>query len=303
MKILITGGAGFIGSHIADAYLKKGYQIAVIDNLTTGTRDNVHKNAVFYKADIRDMKEISRIFQKEKPHIVNHHAALASVTESVSNPAETLEVNVVGTANLLSAGIMHNLQKFIFSSTGGAIYGDTKITPTPETVEPQPPSPYGLSKLFAEHVIRYYGKKHQLPYVILRYANVYGPRQNPHGEAGVVAIFIEKMKKNEQPTIFGDGSKTRDYVYVEDIVNANVRAIDGNDSFLANLGCGEEIKDQTVFDIIARALDYKQSPQYAPVRAGEMLKSVLDSSLAYKQLGWQSTISFEDGIKKTIASY
>lgn len=303
MKILVTGGAGFIGSHVTDMYLNKGHEVVVIDNLTTGTRNNVHKNAVFYKADIRDMKEISRIFQKEKPHIVNHHAALASVTESVSNPAETLEVNVVGTTNLLSAGITHNLQKFIFSSTGGAIYGDSEITPTPETVEPQPPSPYGLSKLFAEHVIRYYGKKNHLPYAILRYANVYGPRQNPYGEAGVVAIFIDAMKKNEQPTIFGDGSKTRDYVYIEDIVEANVRAIDGNNSILANLGRGEEIKDQTVFDIIARALDYKQSPRYAPVRAGEMLRSVLDSSVAYKQLGWQSTISFEDGIKKTVVSY
>lgn len=303
MKILLTGGAGFIGSHIADAYLNKGYEVVIIDNLTTGTRNNVHKNAVFYKADIRDTKRVARIFGKEKPDIVNHHAALASVTESVENPAETLEVNVVGTVNLLVSGIAHGLQKFIFSSTGGAIYGDIEHIPTPETVEPQPPSPYGLSKLLAERVIRYYGKEYNLPYIVFRYANVYGPRQNPHGEAGVVAIFAETMKQNKQPIIFGDGNKTRDYVYVEDIVDANMRALDCDKNILVNLGRGEEIKDQMVFDTIARALEYTQPPQYAPVRTGEMLRSALSASAAHNELGWQPVTGFEDGIEKTIASY
>jgi len=210
---------------------------------------------------------------------------------------------VVGTVNLLVAGVAHGLQKFIFSSTGGAIYGDIEHIPTPETVEAQPPSPYGLSKLLAERVIRYYGKEYSLPYVIFRYANVYGPRQNPHGEAGVIAIFAETMKQNKQPIIFGDGNKTRDYVYVEDIVDANMRALDCDKNILVNLGRGEEIKDQVVFDTIARALEYTQHPQYAPVRAGEMLRSALSTSAAHNELGWQPVTDFEDGIEKTIASY
>ncbi len=208
MKILVTGGAGFIGSHIIDAYVRLGHKVVVIDNLKTGFKNNLNKKAKFYRTDIRNLKSIKQIFKKEKFDIVNHHAAIAEVIKSIKNPLLTIETNVLGTINLLVASSENKIKKFIFASTGGAIYGEPKKIPVDENTPAKPLSPYGLSKLLAEESIKFYARNFGFDYLIFRYGNVYGPRQNPKGEAGVVAIFSYLIKNNKQPIIFGDGSKT-----------------------------------------------------------------------------------------------
>lgn len=305
MKIILTGGAGFIGSHVADAYLHLGHRVAVIDDLSTGCRQNLNPKAKFYKTDIRNLGAIENIFRKEKPEIVNHHAAKASVIESIKNPTETLEVNILGTANLLSAFARHGRgqRKFIFASTGGAIYGEPKKIPTAEDAIPLPLSPYGLSKLLAEELIKFYGRQHSLKYLIFRYSNVYGPRQNPYGEAGVVAIFSKQMSRGKRPTIFGDGSKTRDYVQVSDIVRANILALRRGKNTTLNLGWGKEIKDEIVFREIAKALGFSKPPIYAPFRPGEVHRIALDAHRARRVIGWQPKIDFAAGITQTVAAY
>src|SRR3989344_5140417 len=242
MKINVTGGAGFIASHVVDTYIAVGHKVAVIDNLNTGFRRNVNSKATFYKADIRDLPAIEKIFRKERPEIVNHHAAIVEVVKSVKNPIPTYEVNVLGMATvLLWFGRFGRNQsgragKFIFSSTGGAIYGEPKQLPAPETTLARPLSPYGLSKLLGEDLIFFYARTYKFDYCIFRYPNVYGPRQNPKGEAGVVAIFGGLMKQGVRPTIFGDGTKARDYTYVADIVRANLRALRQGKNITINLG-------------------------------------------------------------------
>ncbi|MBI5153130.1 MAG: NAD-dependent epimerase/dehydratase family protein [Parcubacteria group bacterium] len=301
MNILVTGGAGFIASHIVDAYIKKGHKVTVIDNLATGFRKNVNKEAKFYKADIRDLEALRKIFKKEQPRIINHHAAIAVVTESIKNPIPTLEVNVLGTTNLLLLGGEYNIKKFIFASTGGAIYGTGPFNaPVPETTKTNPSSPYGLSKLLAEKTIKYYANNNNFDYLIFRYANVYGPRQNPKGEAGVVAIFGALMKKNVSPTIFGDGKKTRDYVYVEDIVRANTLALAKGKDTTINIGCGEETEDQKIFNTVAKATKFKGIPSYLPHRNGEVLRIALDAKKANNTIGWKPTVKLQNGITKTI---
>ncbi|MBI5421033.1 MAG: NAD-dependent epimerase/dehydratase family protein [Parcubacteria group bacterium] len=302
MNILVTGGAGFIASHIVDAYIKKGHKVTVVDNLATGFRKNVNKEAKFYNADIRDLEALRKIFKKEQLDVVNHHAAIAVVTESLKNPIPTLEVNVLGTTNLLLLGGEYNIKKFIFSSTGGAMYGDPEKLPASETTEPKPLSPYGLSKLLAEETIRYYSSNNNFNHLIFRYANVYGPRQNPKGEAGVVAIFGGLMKKGVSPTIFGDGTKTRDYVYVDDIVRANVLALTKGNGTTINLGWGKEIQDKEIFDAVAKATKFKQIPALAPHRDGELLRSSLNAQKANDTIGWKPSITLKNGITKTITS-
>jgi len=299
MNILVTGGAGFIASHIVDAYLKKGHKVVVIDNLVTGFRKNVNKKAKFYKADIQDLETLRRIFKKEQPQIINHHAAIAEVAKSLRDPIPTLEVNVLGTTNLLLLGGEYNIKKFIFSSTGGAMYGDPEKLPASETTEPKPLSPYGLSKLLAEETIRYYSSNNNFNHLIFRYANVYGPRQNPKGEAGVVAIFGGLMKKGISPTIFGDGTKTRDYVYVDDIVRANVLALTKGTNTTINLGWGKEIQDKEIFDAVAKTTKFKHAPTLAPHRDGELLRSSLDAKKANEIIGWKPKVSLKNGIAKT----
>jgi len=299
MNILVTGGAGFIASHIVDAYIKKGHKVVVIDNLVTGFRKNVNKKAKFYKADIQDLETLRRIFKKEQPQIINHHAAIAEVAKSLRDPIPTLEVNVLGTTNLLLLGGEYNIKKFIFSSTGGAMYGDPEKLPASETTEPKPLSPYGLSKLLAEETIRYYSSNNNFNHLIFRYANVYGPRQNPKGEAGVVAIFGGLMKKGISPTIFGDGTKTRDYVYVDDIVRANVLALTKGTNTTINLGWGKEIQDKEIFDAVAKTTKFKHAPTLAPHRDGELLRSSLDAKKANEIIGWKPKVSLKNGIAKT----
>jgi len=305
MRIIVTGGAGFIGSHVVDAYLQAGHHIAVIDDLSTGLRAHVHQKTRLYTTDIRNAKLVSRIFEREHPEVVNHHAALASVVASMREPTATLETNTVGTMNLLRALGVHGrgIKRFIFASTGGALYGNPKTLPADEHTAPHPLSPYALSKLFAEGVVRYYAESLKLPFVILRYANVYGPRQNPHGEAGVFAIFSNLMQQGKQPTIFGDGSKTRDYVYVGDVAHANVLALQKATNEAVNIGTGKAVSDQMVFDTIATSLGFKKSPRYAPFRPGEVMHIRLDVKKAHRMLNWQPKVSLRDGVAKTTQSF
>ena len=305
MKIIVTGGAGFIGSHVVDAYIKAGHRVAIIDNLSTGFKKNLNPKAKLYNADIRRLKTVEKIFRHEKPNIVNHHAAIASVVESLKNPIPTLETNVIGTTNLMIAFGNHGIgkdKKFIFASTGGALYGNPKKIPADEKTAVAPLSPYGLSKLLGEEIVKFYSRYFGLNYLIFRYPNIYGPRQNPKGEAGIVAIFSGLMKNKKRPTIFGDGSKARDYTYVGDIVKANIIALNRGKNETLNLGWSKPVNDQKIFGTLAAGLNFKQKPIYAPYRKGEVYKITLDANRAKKSLGWRPKVILEEGIQKTLST-
>lgn len=305
MKIIITGGAGFIGSHVADAYIKAGHRVAVIDNLATGFRRNVNERARFYKADIRDLAAMEKIFRRERPEIINHHAAIAEVVKSVRNPLPTYETNLLGTANVLLAFGNHGRgtnRKFIFSSTGGAIYGEPKKIPADEKTPTTPLSPYGLSKHLGEEIIKFYGRIYKFPYLIFRYPNVYGPRQNPKGEAGVVAIFGGLVKSGKEPTIFGDGTKARDYTYVDDIVRANTAALRKGANETVNIGWGKKISDQMIFEAVAKHAGFAKPCRYAPFRPGEVYQIALDAKKARRILGWKPTVPLDEGVRRTFAA-
>ncbi|KKW46718.1 MAG: hypothetical protein UY96_C0002G0058 [Parcubacteria group bacterium GW2011_GWB1_56_8] len=305
MKIIVTGGAGFIASHVSDAYIKAGHKVVVIDNLLTGFRKNVDPRATFYHADIRDLRRMEAIFTKERPEVVNHHAAIAEVVKSLRNPTPTYETNIIGTANVLLALGKHGRgrhKKFIFSSTGGAIYGEPKKIPAPEETPPIALSPYGLSKFLGEEAIKFYSRQYGFTHLILRYPNVYGERQNPKGEAGVVAIFGGLMKAGRRPVIFGDGTKKRDYVHVSDIVRANQIALRRGRNETLNIGWGKPVSDQMIFDAVARETGFRGKPRYAPYRKGEVYQISLDSRRARRVLGWKPKIQLREGIKRTITS-
>ena len=305
MKIIITGGAGFIASHVADAYIKAGHKVAIIDNLLTGFKKNMNRKAKFYKADIRNLPLMERIMKRERPEIVNHHAAIAEVIKSLRNPIPTFQTNVIGMANVLLAFGKHGRgknKKLIFSSTGGAIYGEPKKIPADENTPAVPLSPYGLSKLLGEEILKFYSRQYGFKYLIFRYPNVYGPRQNSKGEAGVIAIFGGLIKNGGRPKIFGDGTKARDYTYVGDIVRANIAALRKGANDTINLGWGKIVTDQMIFDTIARETGFKQKPIYAPYRKGEVYQISIDAKKAKKILGWRPKVKLEEGIKKTLAS-
>ena len=303
MKIIITGGAGFIASHVTDEYIKAGHKVVIIDNLSKGFRKNLNPKAKFYKADITDLAKMEEIFKKEKPEIVNHHAALAEVVVSVRDPIPTLTTNVLGTANLLLAFGHHGRgkRKFIFSSTGGAMYGAPKKLPVSE-IEPDPFSPYGLSKQLGEQTIKFYAKQFGFDYYIFRYGNIFGPRQNPHGEAGIVAIFGALMKQGQRPKIFGDGTKSRDYLYVGDVAAANLAALKKGKNVTTNLGRGILVTDQQIFDVIAGAAGYKETPIYAKYRPGEVFAISLDARRARKILGWKPKMDLKEGVRIAVDS-
>jgi UDP-glucose 4-epimerase len=304
MKILVTGGAGFIGSHLVDAFLGRGHRVSVIDNLSTGFRRNLHPKAKFYEADIRNSTSVRKIFRRVRPEVVCHQAALAEVMKSVRDPLPTLEVNVLGTVHLLQASGESGVRKFLFASTGGAIYGEPKRIPAGEETPAEPLSPYGLSKLLGEECIRYYARTYGFRFLLLRYPNVYGPRQNPRGEAGVVAIFAELMKRGRRPTIFGDGSKTRDYLYVKDVVRANLLGLRRGRDEALNLGWGRSVSDQEIFDTLARSMRFREPCRYEPFRKGEVRRIALDASRARKRMSWRPTVSLEQGIRAYLkASY
>ena len=300
MKILITGGAGFIGSNIADRCLELGHSVVIVDNLVTGRRENVPEKAVFYEVDICDRKRIEEIFQEEKPEVVNHLAAQMDVRKSVEDPIYDATVNVLGSINLLQNAVKQKVRKFIFASTGGAIYGEQDYFPADENHPLRPLSPYGITKLTTEKYLYFYQQTYGLTYTVLRYANVHGPRQNPHGEAGVVAIFTERILRGEQPVINGDGLQTRDYVYVGDVVKANELVLNAGDNKIYNVGTGVETNVNELFQMIVRFTGREVKEVHGPAKAGEQRRSVLDWSLIHRELGWQPQVDLEEGIRRTV---
>jgi len=299
MRILVTGGAGFIASHIVDAYLAHGHRVSVVDNLSRGKIEQVNKRARFFKADIRDQARMEKIFRAFKPEIVNHHAAQIDLRKSVADPAMDAGVNILGSLILLELARKHRVKKFIFASTGGALYGEQDYFPADENHPIRPLSPYGIAKRAVELYLFYYQAVHGMNYVSLRYSNVYGPRQDPFGEAGVVAIFAEKLWRNLQPVINGDGRQTRDYVYVGDVVEANLLALKRGLSGPFNIGTGKETSVNQIFNALKKITGAELKPLHGPAKKGEQRRSVLDSSLARKLMGWKPKVSLTEGISLT----
>ncbi|MBL8150642.1 MAG: NAD-dependent epimerase/dehydratase family protein [Blastocatellia bacterium] len=305
MKILVTGGAGFIASHIVDAYIALGHDVAVVDNLSTGREENINPKASFYKLDICS-EQVKELILEQKPDIINHHAAQIDVRRSVQDPAYDAKINIVASLNILEAARQVSTKHFIFSSTGGAIYGEQDYFPADEAHPLRPLSPYGVAKLSVEKYLDYYRAIYGLPYTIFRYANVYGPRQNPKGEAGVVAIFCELLSKTSTPTINGDGLQTRDYVYVADLVKANCLAIEHLDKSanqIFNIGTGIETDVNSIFQHLKHLFASEVDETHGSAKAGEQRRSVLSSALVSQVLGWRVETSLEEGLEKTVAFY
>lgn len=298
MKILVTGGAGFIGSHIVDAYIREGHTVVVVDDLSSGRQENLHPKAVFYRLDIRDTK-VEQVFRDHAIDVVNHHAAQMDVRRSVADPQFDASVNVLGGLNLFEGARKHGVGKFIFSSTGGAIYGEQAHFPADEEHPTRPLSPYGISKLSTEKYLFFYKETYGTQFVVLRYANVYGPRQNPHGEAGVVAIFAAKLLKGEQPVINGDGKQTRDYTYVGDVARANVLALHAKHSDTFNVGTGVETDVNVLFRKLAEVLNPSAQETHGPAKPGEQKRSVISFKKIQRELGWSPTVPLEEGLRLT----
>ncbi len=311
MKVLVTGGAGFIGSNVVDGYIAGGLDVVVVDNLYTGKKENVHPNAKFYNLDIRD-KALREVFEAEKPEVVNHHAAQMSVPASVEDPLFDADVNVIGLLNILEASVKHGARKVLFSSSGGAIYGETDMLPTTENHPLRPHSPYAITKLISEHYLEFYRLHYRLDYTVLRYANIYGPRQVPHGEAGVVAIFMENILTEEIPVIYRHEDQpegmTRDYCFVGDVVSANMLALDKGTGDLFNIGTGVETSTERLYEAIlglmreeGYAADTKyDSPGGGPARPGDLRRSCLNPEKALRGLGWRPEHDLVSGLRKTL---
>ncbi len=299
-KILVTGGAGFIGSHVAEAFRAAGHDVHVMDDFSSGREENVPEGAVVHRMDIRS-DEAAAVMARERFDVLCHHAAQMDVRRSVADPAFDAQVNILGFLNLMEAGRENGLEKVLFSSTGGAIYGEPDYTPQDELHPLRPLSPYGITKLCTEKYLFYYHEQYGIDYVALRYANVYGPRQNPHGEAGVVAIFTERMLQGRQPFINGDGLQTRDYVYVGDVVRANLAALDYDASGIINVGTGIETNVVELFRALRDLIDPEIPEEHAPGKPGEQRRSVLGYDLAKRVLGWSPTVSLEEGLRQTVA--
>jgi UDP-glucose 4-epimerase len=301
MKILVTGGAGFIASHVVDCYLDHGHEVVVLDNLSTGKRENLNPRARFVELDIRDREGVARLFTTERFSVVNHHAAQMDVRKSTEDPLYDAEVNVVGSLNLILNAQRTGVRKFIYISTGGAVYGEPKRLPVTETDPVNPECQYGISKHTVEHYLYLYRFLYGLAYTVLRYPNVYGPRQNPHGEAGVNAIFAGLMLDGQTPRIFGDGSQIRDYVFVRDIVEANVRALDRADGEIVNLGSERGTSVLEIFGHLQRLTGFAGQPEFAPPRAGEIQRIYLSCQKAQRLLGWTPTVDVPTGLAQTVA--
>jgi len=299
MKILVTGGAGFIGSHVADAYIEMGHEVVIADNLSTGRMENVNPKARFLKMNIHD-NEIFDVFKAEKFDVVNHHAAQMDIRLSVADPVYDATNNIIGTINLLQASAKNSVKKIIFISSGGAIYGEQEYFPADEEHRTQPLSPYGITKLTGEKYIYFYHHVYNLSYVILRYANIYGPRQSPKGEAGVVAIFSSKLLTGGQPIINGDGLQTRDYVYVGDVVDANVKALGYSKNDYFNIGTRIETNVNELFSRLNHITNAKAEEFHGQAQPGEQLRSVLNFDKAKQLLKWMPKISLDDGLGKTV---
>lgn len=302
MKILVTGGAGFIASHIVDAYIAGGHDVHIIDDFSTGQQKNVNPRAELHRMDIADPRA-AHLIEEIKPSVLNHHAAQMDVRRSVADPAFDARTNIVGFINLLEACKNAGVQKVLYSSSGGAVYGDREPIPANEHHETLPLSPYGVSKLTGELYLGYYHMVFGLPYVALRYANIYGPRQSSTGEAGVIAIFITRLLAGERPTINGDGKQTRDYVFVDDVVKANVAALETSYVGAVNIGTGIETDVVTICNELRRGIATEIEAVHGPGKPGEQRRSCLDASLAGEALGWKPEVSLQEGLAKTIAYY
>jgi len=299
LKILVTGGAGFIASHIVDEYIRLGHQVVIVDDLSTGRKNNVNPAATFYEADIRDAKGLEEIFSCEQFDVMNHHAAQMDVRKSVDDPVFDASVNTIGVLTLLENCLRHNVKRVIFASSGGAIYGEQDYFPADESHPTRPISPYGVSKLTTEQYLFYYKAVHGIDSVSLRYANIYGPRQNPHGEAGVVAIFATKLLAGQQPIINGDGKQTRDYVFVGDVVRANVLALNCEGSNVFNIGTGIETDVNTLFQHLKVSSGSAAEERHGPAKKGEQMRSVLTASKIRKELGWLPGVELKEGLRRT----
>lgn len=303
MNILVTGGAGFIGSHVADAYLNAGHRVLVLDDLSSGIKENVPRGAAFFQVDLRDDAAMAEVFRGHSINVVNHHAAQMDLRKSVEDPVFDASVNIIGSLNLLELSLKHGVRKFIFASTGGAIYGEQERFPADEQHPVRPLSPYGIAKLAVERYLYYYGQVHGIRYTSLRYGNVYGPRQNPNGEAGVVSIFANKMLRGEQSIIHGDGHQTRDYVYVGDAVRANLLALEYSGSDAFNVGTGVETDVNTVFQKLKSLTNSSCAEKHGPPKKGEQLRSVLSYQKIRSMLGWSPEMSIDEGFRRTVAFF
>ena len=299
MNILVTGGAGFIGSQIADAYIKAGHNVIIADNMSTGVKEFINPKAKFYELDIRGEK-ISEVFENHKIDVINHHAAQIDLRKSVEDPKYDVDVNVNGSINLLQNAIKYGVKKFIFASTGGAIYGEHDYFPADEKHPTRPYAPYGINKNTIEKYLFYYNHVYGLDYVVFRYANVYGPRQNPLGECGVVAIFTDKMLKGTLPLINGDGKQTRDYVYVGDVVKANVLALNAKGPVTYNIGTSVETDVNYIFDKVNEYAGTGYKENHGPPKKGEQRRSVLSYEKIKKELGWEPDVDMAKGLELTI---
>jgi UDP-glucose 4-epimerase len=305
MIVLVTGGAGFIGSHVAETLLNAGHRVVVVDNLHSGDRANVPAGAIFYEADIVDQARLDAIFAAEKIEAISHQAALANVRESMTDPIEYARVNLIGSLVLLELARKYNCKKIVFASTGGAVYGegaspDDSLLPFTEESKAQPKDNYGTNKLSVEYHLDLYCQNYRLPYVALRYPNVYGPRQNSKGEAGVIAIFAAAMLANEPTRITGDGEQIRDFAYVEDIARANLLALNSDKVGIYNVGTGVPTSINTIHDFLTEIIHYEQEPSYIPRPAGEVLETYLDSSKAKRDLQWQAQVPLQEGLRRTV---
>jgi UDP-glucose 4-epimerase len=303
LKILITGGAGFIGSHIVDRLVQEGYEVVIVDNLSTGKRKNVNRAARFYRCDIRSRWWLERVFRRERPAIVSHHAAQMDVRRSVLDPKFDAEVNILGMLNVLRQAVKYGVRKMIFASSGGAVYGEPESLPVAESHPIRPASPYGISKAVGDEYLRYFRDADGLDYVSLRYGNVYGPRQDPSGEAGVVGIFAQKMLRGEQPIINGNGRQTRDFVYVDDVVEANMVAITRAAHGIYNVGTGKESTINELFAMLAGLINPSVREVHGPEKRGEQMRIALDASRLNRELDWESKISLKDGLARTVEYY
>jgi len=304
MKICVTGGAGFIGSHVADAYLAEGAEVVVVDDLSSGSKRNVPAGARFVELDIRDKPAVAELFEKEKFDLVNHHAAQISVPDSVRDPVHDADINIRGLLNLLEAAAAGGVKKFIFISSGGTVYGAPEKLPCRETYPYDPESPYGITKTAGELYVRFYGREHGLAWTVLRYSNVYGPRQDPHGEAGVVAIFCNRLLDGVPVTVHalkepGDGGCFRDYVYVRDVAAANVAAVDRGEGEAFNVGTGRQTRTRDLFELLCEAAGRRVPMEEGPPRPGDVARNSVDPSKAARGLGWKAQVDLKTGLGET----
>ncbi len=302
MRVLVTGGAGFIGSHVVDLLIEAGHHVAVVDDLSTGRCSNLNSQATFYQVDIRS-PALGEVFEREQPEVISHHAAQVDVRRSMAEPLFDAEVNVLGSLNLLECAREYCVHKVIYISSGGAVYGEPRYLPCDEEHPVWPLCPYGASKYIVERYLYLYGQNYSLDYTVLRYANVYGPRQDPTGEAGVVAIFTGRMLNGQTPVINGSGEQERDFVYVDDCARANLLALERGSGRVYNLGAGVGTSVNRVFDLLKGITGYDCDPVHGPPKPGETFRIYLDAARAREELGWEPTVSLEEGLRRTVAYF